>query len=72
MERHTVTTIDKLISGDRFYKASDKKKQAWQVVPGEVKKTHFQTYRFFAKRDTDKHPTPINKSTPIVFLRHTN
>lgn len=72
MERNTVTTIDQLRVGDRFYKQSDRKKIVWEKVFHATKKTHFMTYRFFAKQDGMLYPEPIKKSTQLIFLRHTN
>lgn len=70
MERNTITTIDKLEIGDRFYKLNDKKKVCWTVVEAEKKTTYFRTYRFFAMKDGENFPTPTNKDTQLVFLRH--
>jgi hypothetical protein len=64
-------TIDQLKEGDRFYKANDKKKQRYTVLPSPVIKTYFRTYKYFAMLDNDRHPTPIMKTTPLVFLRST-
>lgn len=69
MERNTLTTIDKLQVGDRFYKANDKKKEVWEVVEHETKQTHFQTYRFWATNGKLKYPEPVKKNTVLVFLR---
>ncbi len=66
---NTVTTIHQLNIGDRFYKLQDKTKTVWEKVEGEVKKTYYQTYRHFAKRDNDKFSQPFQSSTPVVFLR---
>jgi hypothetical protein len=70
MERNTPTTIGELQIGDRFYKCSDKKKQVWEKVESEVKQTHFQTYRHFAKQPGMRFPQPMNKATAVIFLRH--
>ena len=67
---YTVTFIHQLQTGDRFYRLKDKKKEVWEKVEGEVKKTYFQTYRHFAKRDNDKFYQPFQSATAVVFLRH--
>ncbi len=80
MERNELTTVQKLTLGDRFYKVSDKNKIVFQMVPHEVKKTHFQTYKYFCceasvidnknNKHKERNFKAINKETPVVFLRH--
>lgn len=70
MQKNTVTDITSLVPGDRFYKAADAKKEVWEVVEHDGKKTKFQTYNYFAKRDQDRYPSAINRNTQLVFLRH--
>lgn len=83
MQRLTVTTIDELQIGDRFYKASDKKKVTLVKVEHDVKRTYFRTYRNFCieaaiydaqkgilKPIHERFINPLNKETPVVFLRH--
>ncbi len=72
MERNTSTIAKKLITGDRFYKANDRKKTVLQMVEHETKKTYFRTYRYWYMSDTDRFPQPINPDTAVIFLRHTN
>ena len=70
MERNTNTIAKNLLPGDRFYKAKDRNKSVLQMVQHDVKKTHFQTYKYWCKADTDIFSKPINKDTPVIFLRH--
>lgn len=70
MERLTVTTIDKLQVGDRFYKAADRQKAVWTKVQHDVKITNFQTYKYFALKDGSRHPEAISKTTSLIFLKH--
>ncbi|WP_346237745.1 hypothetical protein ABDK00_001545 [Niabella insulamsoli] len=72
MERNTITTVDKLQLGDRFYKANDKNKTVLTKVESEIKVTIYRTYRHFAKTDKEKFPQPINANTRVVFLRNEN
>ncbi len=69
MERNTATTIDKLKPGDRFYVANDKKKEMFEKVAHEVKKTNYQTYKHFGKKDNEKFPVAFKNDTRIIFLR---
>ena len=71
MKPKTATTARNLQIGDRFYKAKDRDKKVLEMVPHDTKKTYFQTYKFWCQGDYDKHPTPINGDTPVIFLRHT-
>ncbi len=70
MEPKTATIARNLKVGDRFYKAKDRNKSVLEMVPHETKKTIYQTYKFWCQGDYDKHPTPINGDTPVIFLRH--
>lgn len=70
MERLTQTEVKNLLPGDRFYKASDKSKTVLEIVPEKVKRTQYQTYTVFAKRDNQMHPDPMKSNTQVVFLRH--
>lgn len=65
MERNAVTTIDKLQTGDRFYKTNDKNKTVFTKVDYGLNKE-----KYFAVKDGLHWPDPINKTTPVVFLRH--
>lgn len=73
MERNTVTTIDKLQFGDRFYKANDNKKTVFEKVEHKTLQTNFQTYRFWAFNTTLPSrlqcPEALKRETSIVFLR---
>lgn len=71
MERNTMTTVDKLRIGDRFYRASDKNKTMWTKVEAPVKKTFFQTYRHHARKDGDKYAIDVRSDLQVVFMRHT-
>jgi len=70
MERNTQTTVYHLQIGDRFYKVNDKKKWVYEMVEGEVKQTHFQTYKHFALKDGERYPDAIKSITEVIFLRH--
>lgn len=72
MERNTVTTVDKLNLGDRFYCLSDKKKQPYTVVESKYKITKYQTYKHRALKDGERHPVFLNATKQVVFLRSTN
>jgi hypothetical protein len=72
MERNTATTIDKLLTGDRFYKAGDKNKEVYTVWDGKTKRTKWQTYKYHALKDGEKYPVAIKATTQIIFLRHAN
>lgn len=70
MERNTQTEVKNLLPGDRFYKLNDKKKTVLEIVEEKVKKTHFQTYSVFAKKDGQRFADPMKSNTMVVFLRH--
>lgn len=63
MERNTLTSIENLKIGDRFYKALDKKKEVWEYISYSNKKYH-------CKRDNELHPTPFSGLMAVRFLRH--
>lgn len=69
MERNTSTTIDKLTIGDRFYVATDKKKEVFEKVVHGERVTKYQTYKHFAKKDQDNFPRAFKSDTQIIFLR---
>lgn len=48
MERNTVTYINKLKVGDRFYRAGDKDRLVLEKVDHKVKRTNYQTYSHWA------------------------
>lgn len=82
MIRFEACTPAELKTGDRFYKAMDKKKTPLVMVEHDVKKTHFRTYKYFCcptatidnphltQQQKARNYTPINKDTAVVFLRH--
>lgn len=70
MERNTITKVNRLNYGDRFYKVKDKKKKVFELIPGERKTTAFRSYGFFGKADDELHPRPLDGKTDVVFLRH--
>lgn len=59
MERNTVTTIDKLEIGDRFYKVGDKKKDVYTKVGITT-----------MQKDGERYPMFLNPARQIVFIRH--
>lgn len=72
MERNTLTTIDKLNVGDRFYKVKDKNKTVWEKVAHEIKQTNYQTYSQFATKGKDPHTYAFRKDAQVIFLRSKN
>lgn len=82
MERNCLTTVAALRIGDRFFKLSDKKRLVLELVQGETKRTHFQTYKHFccpvSIMDNNRMPAQlkernfkaINKDTQVIFLRN--
>lgn len=47
MERNDKTTAGMLKIGDRFYKAKDKQKRAYEMVEGDAVVTQYRTYKLF-------------------------
>lgn len=72
MERNTITTVGELHIGDRFYKASDKKRVVWEKVESEIKRTYYQTYKHFAITPGERFPVAMNKDSKVVFLINQN
>lgn len=72
MERNTQTTVRTLEIGDRFYKATDKKKTVLEMIKHDPKTTKHQTYNYWCKGDTDRHPQAIQGGTLVIFLRNKN
>lgn len=84
MEKNEVTTAGKLKIGDRFYKRSDKKKKALQMVEEGYKSKDLKTPKLFCcatdiidnKYINDnlkrKQYQPILQNHGVVFLRHAN
>ena len=70
MERNTPTTVNKLKTGDRFYKAKDSKKQVLQMIDHQAKETLHYTYHYWCKTDNDRHPQAIKGDTNVIFLRN--
>jgi len=75
MERMTLTTIDQLKKGDRFFLKTDKQKEVWEKVDSPAIITPYQTYKNFAITDKMlwmKHPIPkaFKSETKVIFLRH--
>lgn len=64
-----LTTVDKLKLGDRFYKATDRKKHPYTLTECVPIKTFFRTYNYFATKDGERNPAAIVKTTQVVFLR---
>lgn len=69
MEAKTVTTINRLFIGDRFYKLSDAKKIVYERVKSDLKKTKYRTYGFWAKSDTSNEVKVFDGKTRVMFLR---
>lgn len=70
MKRNEVTAIKNLQVGDVFYKHNDKSKTVFELVPGEVKTTQYQTYSFFGlKRGAMRFPDTFKGDTVVVYLR---
>ena len=72
MDRNTPTTVDQLQTGDRFFKAADKKREMWTMLPVLVKpkKTFYKTYKYQANKDGAPHPDYMNGNTKVIFIRH--
>ena len=78
MERNTITTMRELQIGDRFYKASNKKKTVYERVEHETTKTKYQTYQYWAVEgcfqltttSIERFAKAFTGSTEVVFLRH--
>ena len=70
MERNTITTIDKLEFGDRFYKASDKTRKVYTKVPVRPLKNKYRTLQYGALKDGEKFPNHMTVEIQLVFLRH--
>jgi hypothetical protein len=70
MERNTVTTIDVLQMGDRFYKAGNAKKEMYTVVKVKPLKNKYFILVYGALKDGEKYPVHIKKETKLVFVRH--
>jgi len=73
MERGTRTNAKALAIGDRFYKATDAKKNVLQMVEHKPKVTKHRTYTLWCLPDgrDPRYPDAINSETEVVFLRHT-
>lgn len=69
MERNTITKINALKVGDRFYKLHDRKKTVWTKTDHAPKKTNYYTYTNFANTDDKMYPEPFKHDTQVVFLR---
>lgn len=81
MQKFEQTIAGRLKVGDRFYKATDKKKTVYEIVEGEVKNTHWRTYRMFCcpavamdneymdARLKAYQNKPIQSDTKVVYLR---
>jgi hypothetical protein len=82
MNRNNVTTVDKLVIGDRFYRCNDKHKEVLELVEMPAKRTYYRTYRHFfitastlenIRNDAERikrMAKPINGTTAVVFLRN--
>ena len=64
MEKKTLTTLDKLNDGDRFYKAGDQKKQVW------TKNQSIDHQISYVTKDKERYPQKMKLNAPVVFLRN--
>lgn len=80
MNKNTLTTVDKLQIGDRFYFANDRNRVVWEKVQHEIKSTHYRTYHHFCLLGTyaDRVSDPVMRKnnskglqpeTKVVYLR---
>lgn len=75
MKRGEITTVDKLIPGDRFYKKTDRKKIAFEFIGPESYGKYKVCNSAFILPNLNP---PLNKTivfngtTEIVFLRNIN
>lgn len=72
MKQGELTTIDNLQVGDRFYFASDKKKEVWQVKRKEEKSNDWMTTGATVYKPEVKYSNHnVKKGRAVVFLRST-
>lgn len=71
MERNTITTIDNLQLGDRFYKVADSKKELFTKVHVKPLKNKYTCLKHGAIKDGEKFPVHFKTDTKLVFLRST-
>lgn len=71
MQRSTVTSLEKLRKGDRFYFCSDKKKETWEMI--EYKQGKSEVNKPTALNGVYMYRFPVLRlnTLPVVFLRHT-
>ena len=67
MNRNEITTADKLVKGDRFYKFKGKKEEVYQVLDEA-----FSSSQIKVKTAKSKFDEMLKKNTQVVFLRHTD
>jgi len=68
MEKYTVTTLNQLNLGDRFYRIGDPKRIVHQVVTHEG---HFKKASdVWVQRGDHIRPMPMRDTNTVVFLRH--
>lgn len=65
MNRNEVTTADKLVKGDRFYKFKGKKEEVYQVVDEA-----FGSSQIKVKTAKSRFDEMLKKNAQVVFLRH--
>ena len=79
MKRNTITTLDQLQVGDRFYKLADtaKAKSMYQIMDTDqqirtIKQKHFACpVPFVGSKSEPSKTTPIMGNIQVVFLRNT-
>jgi hypothetical protein len=75
MKRNEVTTVDKLQSGDRFYKQSSKDKKTFQFI-GEESHGKFEVFEAVMAKNgliaNRSHVKIFRGNTAVVFLRNVN
>lgn len=71
MERNTITTIDKLLIGDRFYKKTDRTKTVYTKVSVKPMANKYRVLTYGALKDGERHPNHMSTDTLLVFLRNT-
>jgi hypothetical protein len=71
MIRGNKTTVGKLTTGDRFYKARDRSKQVYGVIGFNAPdKDGYYTVNCHADGYNPKYPTELKDTTVVIFLRN--
>lgn len=66
MQKYTLTTLDKLKSGDLFVKENDKHEIVYQVSPVACAYGGF----LFVKKGDLMLPDMLKKNQAVIFLKH--